>query len=707
METRKKLALAALSVLILTSLASGFDQVRRDEDFNATGNDRSSSYKFDGYMNKLESVSDQMQDDDEYYDPSDQMWNNSDGSKDDADQWAITESTQWVISNRGVPFPPGPAGDSRIDNYQIQEYGQYGTEGARGTYYHPDWSGTIRTSVEDGGVPKTAKAFANSFAAVAEAGFGEDEKGDTVAENDGVWIDPDDIKRLDPKLKGSWQEKVVFNIDITGPDSGLGFNVGDNADLTLRQGGKAVHGDIYFEGEKDNNDNDGDGVTDEGENDPATVGEKVPTLNPPMCGDDQAEFLLEEKGESVNAAKKDGRYACASRRDVCVHLGENPRIVPRGEYKQAGEPYENTGRLKDDREVCAQRPQDPTASWFDQDWGDIDRDGTQDTCNVNQLYGSAARRWFDRAYIQEHPYSVIGGIDDDWNKWLKYEPFDANVSRPGRRSWGSTAWNNDLSPVPTGSDNKSIATVGFCGGDDRAEYVVTQQCNTGLCNTKRDVIGVTGNPQGCIFDGDDAKYPVVQNSIGIDVENRSIYQPGETITLDPGNDGRELRKLTCFDNAWYQKFPVVFSQESVNVSLGNTENVAFQIINVRDSPRTFEVSLEPGSAVYTFAGFRDKNGDSFNTTVMPDSSKRFYVQISGGDLRIGELSPPSDNRLVVRADAVNTEMYGEDNLTVDVINSTAVEGTVRRQRPKSVPGVGPFQLVILMMIASAAFFLQS
>lgn len=699
MATKKMLAVATAVLLLLSATAVAFDTDRRDEDYNETGDDyNDGGYKFDGYMNKLEEDSDQIADDDYTYTNPD-IWDNSDGSKDAADQWGISETLQWAISNRGVPYPPGPGGDNGNYDFTIYHTESGQSDATTGTYYHTDYSSNIRTSIDDNTVSKTSKAFANSFAAVAEAGYGTDEKGDTVQEDDGIWINPDDIRAMDSEIKGSWQEKVVFNIDLTGPDAGLGFHslVADRGEIIqFNSGGKAVIADIYFEGEKDDNDNDADGATDEGWN-ADSVGESVEELTPPMCGDDQAEYLLEERGESVNPGEKDGRYACASRRDVCVHLGETPRIVPIGDYKEAGEPDENEGRLKNDEEVCEQRPQDPMAAWWDQDWGDINSDGVQDTCRTNSLYGDVGVRWFDSDYVRDHPFAVRGGIDDDWNTLLKHKSFQPNVSKPEQTSWSS-----DESPVPTGSPNKSIGTIGFCTGDDEGEYLVTQQCNGDLCDTKRKVQGAIKNPDSCVFDGDEAKYPAVSNSKSdVPVSERAIYQPGDTVTLDPQNDGNELRELTCFDNTWYRDFPVVFSRDKVEVPLGGTERVPFQVINVRDTPRTFEVRLEPGSDIYTFSKFEEQEGDTFQTTVQGESSKRFRVEINGGNVDIDA------SELVVEAEAVNTDMYGEDGLIVDVVNSTASNGTVTRQEPKSVPGVGPLHLLMLMAMASAAFFLQS
>lgn len=685
MDTKAFLTLLVAS-LVLVSLSSAFDEVRRDEDYNETGDDYNTGlYRFEGYMNKLEDFSDQASDDELNGEMG--IWNNSDGSKDDADQWAITKTLDWSISNRGVPFPPGASVYSGDKDYTIYHSEvNPGDWASTGTYYHRDWSGHLRTSIDSPKVPKRAKAFANSYAAVAKAGFGTDDKGDQVKEGDGVWINPDDIRSEDYRIKGDWQDKVVFNIDITGPDAGLGFHDTDASRgeiVEYNSGGRAVIADIFFEGDTGWNG--------------GTIEKTNENLEPPMCGDDQSEFLLEERGESVNPAEKDGRYACASRRDACVHLDEEPRIIPIGDYKNAGEPDENVGRLKNDREVCEQRPSDSMAAWWDQDWGHIDNDGVQDTCRTNSLYGKLGIRWFDKEYVDTHPHAVTGGIDDDWNAFIENEDYDANHSKPNKNSW-----NKDESPVPTGSPNKSIGTLGFCGGDDDGEYLVSQRCNSNLCETKRKVQGVASNPDSCVFDGDEdvSKYYAQSNSKSYDVSERGLYQPGDTVTLDPGEDGQELRTLTCFDNKWYRDFPIVFQEESVNVSLGAEERVPFQVINVRDSPRTFEVSLEPGSEIYTYSSFDEKNGDRFETTIPAQSSKQFSVVIAGGDLR-------ADSDLVVKADSVNTEMFGEDSVIVNVVNSTAANGTVLRQEPQSVPGAGPLQLLVLMAMASAVFFIQS
>ncbi|MFB6147653.1 MAG: hypothetical protein ABEJ66_02105, partial [Candidatus Nanohaloarchaea archaeon] len=254
---------------------SNFTEGARDEDYHAQSIDTSvSNPYYTGYFNRIQDMSDQLDTgmDTNTYDPAGvQMWNDSDGSPDSADIFAIGQNLTSVVSNTGRVLPAGNA------------------------YYR---KGVVeRTNPDTGSVSKLKKVFANSFAAVARKRMTSD-NGVTVNPGDGVWIDPDEIKAMNSSLRGLWTSKLKWQIDFTGPDSGLGFDTGDGDPYRFKHSGWIVWGDVRFETQDD--------------------GSLAPGLEPPMCGDDRREFLLETQGESVKSSKFNGVYACANSRNSCV-----------------------------------------------------------------------------------------------------------------------------------------------------------------------------------------------------------------------------------------------------------------------------------------------------------------------------------------------------------------------------------------------------
>jgi len=49
--------------------------------------------------------------------------------------------------------------------------------------------------------------------------------------------------------------------------------------------------------------------------------------------------------------------------------------------------------------------------------------------------------------------------------------------------------------------------------------------------------------------------------------------------------------MTCFDNNWFDEYPIIFNQQNTEVPFGESTTVSFHIINVRDSDTTFEVEM--------------------------------------------------------------------------------------------------------------------
>lgn len=676
-------------------------QDMRDEDYHPQGTDTSPgtfNSIYDGYINKIEDYSDQLEPgmgttaygmSSSGADPdsisgqtnvdssSDAKWHDSMGGVDRADQYAITESLEWAISNRGIPYEPGD------------------------TYYHEDYTGFTRSKPGDPSVSKTVKVFGNSFAAVADQSLAG-ESGTSIEAGDGIWIDPDDMKELteNGQIRGNWRGLLTYSIDITGPDSGLGLNTGDNDGINYIDPGRyyIVHGNIYFEGEADKVDNNGVNGKDEGYGDPATVGESKPLLEPPLCGDDRKEFLMEELGESTKSERLDGAYACADSRDVCVDMSASgSKIFSVGATQQTDEIDENVGRLKNDEEVCAQldasekvgqSTPDDVPLWYDQDY-------TESLCqNQNNLYGLAGLRWIPESEIRNHPHAFTGGIDDDWNErfqqmWQRGAITENYTSRPNKNSWDFSR----ESPVPTGSINQSrdekntsIATLGFCGGDDEGEFLITQRCNTQYCETDNSVKGVADNPNNCILDG--SKYPEVSNNI------RDLYNPGDKVDFTFSGD---TKTISCYDGVWYGDWPVVFNRDQVNVVSGQTRYVTFKIINVENRQVSYDVQLSPGANINdAWVSFR-QNGTEFETTLPAQSSKEFNVEIYGGDTSV-------DNaEIEVIASSKDGDISGFDRVEVDIVPA-ANSPAGQQGSSRNVPGIGLLQVVVLMMLAGTVYF---
>jgi len=124
-------------------------------------------------------------------------------------------------------------------------------------------------------------------------------------------------------FKSYWWDLVRFNIDLTGPDSGLGYDDGSDPlvrDYETKQGSSVIKG-VYWQ------DEDSGGS---------------PYHEGPICGDDQLEFLVEEMGASENSGKTHGRYACVDSKDKCVTFNSDPPVIDLESYAQAGENAEKT-----------------------------------------------------------------------------------------------------------------------------------------------------------------------------------------------------------------------------------------------------------------------------------------------------------------------------------------------------------------------------
>ncbi len=673
----------------------------RDDDYHPQGLDVEEddvpieSPLFEGYTVKMKQMSDQLEPgmatthysmSDEDDDLTVDKWYSTIGGEDYANQWAIA-----------------PDQDSSVDDvdYWINTdwevaSGEHWAVDGTGTPY-PPWGAHYRQGVDErtnpqsSSVGKTDKAFGNSYATVAGPGLAgeEDDNGITIREGDGVWINPDNLKEAfeaededgRPKYEwptgaNEWYELLDLSMDLTGQDSGLGYHVDGMEDYSHRgSNNEIVWGEMVWETE------DGSGTTD-----PANSNNLHPRLEPYMCGDDRSEYLIEEMGEAPNSERYTGPYACASTPDKCFTSHGN-EFVDEGQYMQTNEEGEDFGRLKDDEEYCGLNP-DGVGTWYDQDF-------KQEACRANTLYGSSGVRWFDEGYVQEHPHAVTGGIDDSWNDYMEqhvdeFDDYEQYESRPEADSWDF----NTETPVDTGTHRDYTASLGFCGGDDEGEHLVTQEANTDLAETNRDVIGVAASSDYCIFDGEESQYTPEDSS----QQERKLHEPGDTIDFQEVDGG----SISCYDGTWYDTWPIVYDEVSIEVPFENRRITGFSVINPDDIERTFEVEMseEFSDSVYTFSEFREETGTSFDVTVPPQSSETFNVIIRGEDNRI------ENENLVLTAESSDGEVRGEDSLEVTVSEDFESDEVIQGE-PESVSGIGFMQIAVLTLSALMLFFLQS
>lgn len=636
---------------------SFFQEGLSDEDFNPLGqsNEMRNLENFTGVVNRMAEMSNQLEPgmDTTSYDTSEySRWNDTRGG-DYADEWAISLHRNWSIASTGKPYPPYSAW------YLYEE--------------------DIRTSISEDSISKMAKAFGNSYSAVANESFTGD-SGNPVREGEGVWIDPDDMKaageqfKLTPEGKG-WRAALSredpftkvntgLKIDLTGKDAGLAMDVSSNAEcLSSRSDGgcKVMATDIHWE-------ESGSGGT-------------VGGHEKPMCGDDRQEYLIEKAGESSSSKQYSGPYACSNSRNSCF---DGDTVREQGAYADTNEPGEQEGRLKNDEEICQKvEGQDDYALWYDQDY-------KEDYCDQNTVYGPEGVRWFDASYVAEHPQAVSGGIDDSWNSYLGQINHKSYQSDPSATASEVTE-DGDTTPVPTGTDKDVTATLGFCGGDDQSEYLVTQECNTRYCETDRTVQGVAKIPGSCVIrDGQNS-----ENLYETDVDGRQVFQPGDRVELT--NVGTSI---ACFNGAWFSDWPISFDQDDVDVPLGATRTASFSVVNIENTETTFRVTMEesdddPGAD--QFASFVEHSGDSFTTTIEPTSSRQFRVRFTGGNANV------DNSDLYVRAEGINSGISGSDFVQVSIDEQTA-EQVGESAETRDVPGIQSLQMLVLVLISTLLFY---
>ena len=508
---------------------------------------------------------------------------------------------------------------------------------------------------------------------------------------------------------GGWKNLVNFELDLTGPDSGIGWDEDDGAalDIEARDGRKVVFTDIYWQGfDTDNYWGSG-----------GPLSTYLNEHEAPMCGDDQREYLLEEIGESTNSEKFNGRYACADSYEYCVFRGKTGRkIFEREETVNTDEDTEQEGRLKLDDEVCAQRPGlestsmtrdfDITPIWYDQDYaneisgtGDINVPD-QNLCRENNLYGPSGARWINKDYIQDYPNSVTGGIDDSWNPELERRGHPSLESRPDQSTYSNNIIDNGNTPVDTGTLGSKVARptnmdYGFCGGDDSSEYLIYQDSQTDLVETDQEVIGVASDPNSC----------VLENSRLVNSEDggvRDLYEEGESVSFDSGDTRRTIQ---CFDGQWWGEWPIVFYEDVSRFDLGETGFIPFMVINPTDESRELNLDLNPrgpeSEDINQITSFESTGGDEMVLTVPAESSVTQRLEISAN--REIDTTGQDSQHIAVIGESTNGNLDGEDRVDLVV---EANDGTGSSSNIRDIPGLTFVQMILIALVSTMMFIFR-
>jgi PKD repeat protein len=658
----------------------------RDEDLNPIGRNFATTVEanFDpvGTINFIKSRSDQLSpgnfDYDDTYSPV-PWYRSTQATEDEAVQYAYTRYMNWSVASTGVPYPHFGAADT----------GPY-VDDNLGNYYREDYTGLERNSPDDSTVQKTSKAFGNSIAVVAQQTGITDNKGDSIAVGEGYWIDPDDIKNeyQDGNIQGmqgigGWRDLLKFKIDLTGPDSGIGYDLEEGSMSSsdrgyvdeLRAGGDVVFADIYWEGLNNG------GIEEEFET--------------PVCGDDRYEFLLEEMGESANSERFEGRYACATTPDQCVSYESGSQILYDSggggsgfEYTNTNEKREDVGRLKQDEEACAQRPVDTFPMWYDQDYGRVNGELT---CRENSLYEELGVRWLPYDYINQHPHAVTGGIDDSWSE--RYVQLNHPSLNSDNDGFPDDPLDNGVSPVDTGTNFSRVADptsmdYGFCAGDDASEYLVYQKSETRFVDTDNSVLGAAASPRSCVLEN---------SRLDNSDEERRLYEEGDRVQFTVGDGSNQ--EIACYDGAWWGSWPVVFLEDEVSASLGETRYASFRVINPEETSRTFDLTLSfSDPQLDQISTFASSGANTMNTTIPGGESRTFDVEIVANRELTSE-------QIDLTAETRRGDLQGSDNLEVSITPGSNVGSSSGQTR--DVPGLTFIQLVVAGLIASVVVFFRN
>ena len=717
-----------------------FEEGTWDDDAHPHGGPENEDYNspvqpiFSGYMNMIKTFQDvsnsrydgQLNEDHPDYDLLDPEWyENTQVDTDNSIIYSYTDRTDWVIDSTGAPYPAYSADTSEIDNYGNGNILEEGSE-SLGIHYNTDFSGNIRDDIDDSDSFKTDRAMGNSMAVIAARTLTDDE-GNQIAEEEAFWIDPDDIRyhldegniarfdddgELETVPEEDWRSLISFEMDLTGPDQGLGWDYDedqymDEADYEPDEV-ELINGDVRtiaasIGWQKDEN------------------GDIVDELEPPICGDDQEEYLLEEKGETRNSPQYEGTYACSTTRDRCVYDSE---LYERGDIVNTNEPGEDEGRLKQDREVCSQAGEiDPNPIWFDQDYAEMRPDeNTQELCQANNLFGIEGKRWIDYNYINDNPHAVNRGIDDSWNQRLADANHDYYVSDPEGQNWDDSPLDNNYSPVPTETRFDRVADpsfvggqqYGFCAGDDSAEYLIHQESQTRLVDSDQEIIGVASNPDTCVLDNSEFEN-INDDDLDRDYftadqlqDEKMLYQEGDSVTFDSGDT---RRTVACFGGEWWSEWPITFLEDTATVDLGETGFTMFRIINPDDSSKTFDLGINPrgtdpypeGSGTVAdnldqMVNFESTGTNDMTVTVPGQSSNTYRLEIDAN--REIDTTGTAQEDIEVFAQSSDGSLDGGDQVDIEVVDPAA-DG---QGQTRSIPGLTIVQLAVIVAISSLLFF---
>ena len=413
-------------------------------------------------------------------------------------------------------------------------------------------------------------------------------------------------------------------------------------------------------------------------------------LEPPVCGDDQSEFLVEELGETDNSGLKDGEYGCTTNKNTCFFAdGSEREFLQQGEYRQANEQGEPEGRFKDDREMCFRQPGDPFGAFYDQDY-------SFRTCNTNGLYGGPGIRYFNSTYVTRYPYAVTGGIDDDLNPYLEGKGVPTrqhNVSAEDFEDDSSIG-----SPAESGTRYDRVVTLGFCGGDDGSEYLSTQICRADICETDRTHFGVAKEPGSCVYDGRPGIYDDVPQPVDSSKHKRQLYGSGDSITLNY----RQEQTITCVGGEWYEEGPVIFDRENITVPFGGTVTAGFSVVNLGDLPTEYRVELGQDTTAERFSRFESETGSTFTVEVPPKESREFGVSIRGQREDMN-----SQVEVTAEATGLTSNERGSDELDVSVVETNASPANVTQYREeRNIPGITGVEIAVLIALAASVFLFR-
>ncbi len=569
------------------------------------------------------------------------------------------------------------------------------------------------------------------------------------------------VSASDASVAQDWRNMVSFRMDLTGPDSGLGWDMDkswqgidssmdyaptqiDSRDQDPDEGyDRVFFTDLYWQGTSSEVDN-GNDITDS---------DLIRAHEAPMCGDDQNEYLLEELGQAEHPERSTGPFACADDNTYCHYRGvSGPKLFSVGDALQTNQPGEQYGRLKDNKAVCAQRvgltstsmdrDYDPVPQWYSQDYANnisynsysppsnIARTELKDQniCRENNLYGRIGVRWINKDSLQSTPLAFNRGIDDSWNQRMEQMGHPYLISDPEGNNWnlGDNIIDNGYTPVPTGVSNLNSGygsadpgeTVvadptsmdyGFCAGDDVSEYLIFQDSNSRLLDTDQSKIGVASSPDSCVLDNSeltDIRASDMESGSfsGDELQNeRMLYQEGESVNFESGDT---RRTVACFGGKWWSNFPISFVEDTASVRLGTTGFTTFRLINPDQNEKTFDLGINPRGSPDTvedlnqMVTFEDTGTQDMTVTVPGQSSLTYRLKIQGN--REIDTRPLSDSEdIEVFAETSDGSLDGQDQVDL-LVNQTNV-GTTSGSR-RSIPGLTFIQLAVIAAISSLIFF---